>query len=85
MTNESESRQQARENLNKQFEKAKRRAQDSKAQQTESLKTELGRVVFDLAEEKFPEEAQQRKRQSAATAFGVGLAVGFLARHVLGR
>ena len=49
------------------------------AQETaREAKTEVGRLAFDLLEEYFPEQAQQRRRQDQAAPFVVGFALGVL-------
>ena len=52
---------------------------------TDETRLELGDRVFDLAEEYFPETADRRRRQTLSVGFVVGLAIGFVARHLLDR
>ncbi|PSP75435.1 hypothetical protein BRC81_15525 [Halobacteriales archaeon QS_1_68_20] len=50
---------------------------------TDETKMELGERLFDLGEEYFPQVAAQRRRQLVSAGFLVGLAAGFLARHLM--
>lgn len=52
---------------------------------TGETRQELGARLFDLGEEYFPEEASRRRRQALSVGFVVGLATGFVGRHLLGR
>jgi len=85
MATKSHASENARERVNQQAKVAKERAQSEAEEQAETLKSELGRRVFDFAEETFPDEARERRQNGIVSAFGAGLAVGFLVRHVLDR
>lgn len=64
--------------------KAKERTKRGTEQQTDSLRGQLGQMVFDFAEDTFPETAKRRQRSGLKVTFVVGLAVGILVRHALG-
>lgn len=66
-------------------ERAKRRAQHTAQRTAEEAKEELGRLAFETLETYFPEQAEARQRQSRWQVLLVGVALGFLLRHVMGR
>lgn len=66
-------------------ESVKKRAEHEAQQQTDVVKEEVGRRAFDLLEEYFPEEAKTRRRRGQAQTLVVGVLVGILFRHLLGR
>ena len=78
----TESQTRVRERASQQADEVKRRARQGAEQQAETLKTEMGRAVFDFAEENFPEAARERRRQGMAAAFGVGVLAGVLVRSL---
>ena len=51
---------------------------------TTDAKEELGMLVFDLAEEYFPEQSRARRRKTMSQAFLTGALFGFLLGIALG-
>jgi hypothetical protein len=51
----------------------------------DSARRELGERVIDATDDYFPEAVRQRRRRDIAGGMVIGLAVGFFARHLLGR
>lgn len=62
-------------------ERAKRVVQEK----TEGAKEEVGRIAFDVLEDRFPEEAKSRQRQNSLMPMLIGVAIGFLLGTLLGR
>ena len=69
----------AREELDRRTESVR----EEFARRKGETRAELGERLFDLGEEYFPEEASRRRRKYASAGFVVGLAAGFIARHLL--
>jgi len=65
--------------------RAKEQARAEAERRAATAKEEIGPAVLDLVESYFPEEAQERRKQTAAQTFLVGVAVGLLLGQVLGR
>jgi hypothetical protein len=71
----------ARESLDRRAESVRDEFERRKGE----TKQELGKRLFDLGEEYFPEEAARRRRRVASVGVVVGFAAGFVARHLLDR
>lgn len=72
-----------RDQLQATRERAKQRAQATAQLKADEAKEEFGRLAFDTLEEYFPEQAKARRRQDRLQFIMVGVAVGFLLRHLL--
>ncbi|MDG5775346.1 hypothetical protein VB773_10715 [Haloarculaceae archaeon H-GB2-1] len=51
----------------------------------DTARKELGERVMDATGDYFPEAVRRRRRRDVAGGLVMGVAIGFLARHVLGR
>lgn len=63
----------------------KERAQQTAEQKKSDAKEEFGRMAFDTLEQYFPNQAETRTREDRVTPLLVGIAIGVLLRHFLGR
>lgn len=63
----------------------KDRAQRTAEQKTSEAKEEFARLAFEKLEEYFPEQAESSTQQDQLTPILVGVAIGFLLRHFIGR
>lgn len=64
---------------------ARNRAREQAQRQADTLREELGRMAFEMAEGYFPEEAQSRRRKTGVRAIAVGFALGLLVGLAIGR
>lgn len=60
-------------------------AREKLTQQREQMKDEIGTQVFEVLEEFFPEQSKAQRRAHAKKALLVGIAIGFLLRHLVDR
>jgi len=66
-------------------EKTKERARGMAEEKADDVWAELGRLVFEILEEYFPEEAKARRQQNQMQILFVGIVIGFLLRHSISR
>lgn len=60
-------------------------AREKFTQQREQMKEEIGTQVFEILEEYFPEQSKAQRRAYAKKALLLGIAIGFLIRHLADR
>ncbi|WP_227376315.1 hypothetical protein [Haladaptatus halobius] len=65
------------------LEATQERARERAQYQVERAKDELGRQLFLVLEDHFPEQTKARRQQDSLQMFVVGVAVGILLRHLL--
>jgi hypothetical protein len=65
--------------------RAKQRAKQATRQTTAGAKEEFGRLAFDALEERFPEQAKERRQGNRLPLLVAGVVLGFLLRHFVGR
>ncbi len=65
--------------------RAKVRAKVEADKQADVLRSRLGELAVEAAQEYFPEQYQRRRRQDMVKAFAAGIAVGVLSRWAVKR
>lgn len=65
--------------------RAKERAQQAAMRTADDAKEELVRMAFDALEERFPEQAKERRRGNRLQLIALGIVLGFVLRSYLGR
>lgn len=71
--------------LNNARNQARERAQQEAQRQAERVKGEVGRQMFHLLEDYFPEQARAQRRKDRMRTLAIGVAIGFFLRHYVGR